>query len=154
MKPVLIVDDEQQIRLLVKTLLSGEGFESIEASDGCSAFVTTQKLDGGISLLVTDINMPGSPVNGVELAGAVKSEFPEIPVLFISAEPSSTTDLDSVVPGNVFVKKPFALREFVETARKLVTQASQPNRGLVRRRLGNALRGPGSPRLLPRCSGQ
>lgn len=77
MKPVLIVDDEQQIRSLVKTLLAGEGFESIEASDGCSAFLTTQKLAGGISLLVTDINMPGSPVNGVELPGAVKSEFPE-----------------------------------------------------------------------------
>jgi DNA-binding NtrC family response regulator len=151
-KPVLVVDDEQQIRLLIKTLLSKEGLESIEASNGCSALAAAEKIHGEISLLLTDINMPGSPVNGVELAGAVKSEFPEIPVLFVSSEPSSATDLDSVVPGNVFVKKPFDLRVFAETARKLVAQASQLNRG--RRRLGNALRGTGWSRLASRCSGQ
>lgn len=154
MKPVLVVDDEQQIRLLVKTLLSNEGLESIEASNGCRALATAEKIDGEISLLLTDINMPGSPVNGVELAGAVKSEFPEIPVLFVSSEPSFAADLDSVAPGNVFVKKPFDLRVFAETARKLVTQASRPNRGLVRRRLGNALRGTGWFQLTSRCSGQ
>jgi two-component system nitrogen regulation response regulator NtrX len=153
MKPVLVVDDEQQIRLLVKMLLSEEGIESIEAGDGCSAFATAKRLDGEISLLLTDINMPGSPLNGVELAGAVKSEFPEIPVLFISSEPSSATNLDSIAPGNVFVKKPFDLRVFAETARKLVTQAPQLNGGLVRRRL-SALRGTGGSRLLSRCSGQ
>jgi DNA-binding NtrC family response regulator len=154
MKPVLVVDDEQQIRLLVKMLLSKEGLESIEASNGCSAMAEAEKIDGEISLLLTDINMPGSPVNGVELAGAVKSEFPEIPVLFVSSQPSSARDLDSVAPGNMFVKKPFDLRVLAEAARRLVTQASQPNRGLVRRRLRNALRGAGWSRLSSRCSGQ
>jgi CheY-like chemotaxis protein len=154
MKPVLVVDDEQQIRLLVKTLLSKEGLESIEANNGCNALATAEKIDGRISLLLTDINMPGSLVNGVELAVAVKSEFPEIPVLFVSSDPSSAADLDSVAPGNVFVKKPFDMRVFAETARKLVTQASQPNSGLVRRRLDDTLRGTGWSRLLSRCSGQ
>lgn len=121
MKPVLVVDDEAQISLLVRTLLSKEGFESIEASDGCSAFATAKKIDGEISLLLTHKNMPGSPVNGVELSGAVKSEFPEIPILFVSS--SSARDLNTVAPGNVFLKKPFDLRVFAETARKLVTQA-------------------------------
>lgn len=151
MKPVLVVDDEPQIRLLVKTLLLKEGLESIEASNGCSALATAEKIQGEISLLLTDINMPGSPLNGVELAGAVKSEFPEIPILFVSSEPNSATDLDSIVPGNVFVKKPFDLRVFAETARKLVAQASQ---GLVRRRLGNGMRGTGWSRAVSRCSGQ
>jgi DNA-binding response OmpR family regulator len=153
MKPVLVVDDEAQIRLLVKSVLSKEGFESIEASDGCSAFATARRIQGEISLLLTDINMPGSPVNGVDLAAALKSEFPEIPILFASSEPSSSEELEAVAPGNVFVKKPFDLRVFAETARKLVTQASQPNRGSVRR-LSNASRGTGSSRLLSRCSGQ
>lgn len=154
MKPVLVVDDEQQIRSLVKTLLSKDGLESVEASNGCSALATAEKIDGEISLLLTDINMPSSPVNGVELAGAVKSEFPEVPVLFVSSEPGSATDLDSVAPGNVFVKKPFDLRVFAETTRKLVTQSSQPNRGLVGRRSGNAQRGTGWSRLASRCSGR
>jgi DNA-binding NtrC family response regulator len=152
MKPVLVVDDDGQIRLLVRTLLSKQGFETIEASDGCSAFVTTRKINGEISLLLTDINMPGSLVNGVELAGAVKSEFPEIPILFVSSEPSSAPDLNIVAPDNVFLKKPFDLGVFAETARKLVTQAAEQNRGLVRRS-GNALGGTGWSRLLSRCSG-
>ena len=154
MKPVLVVDDEPQIRLLVTTLLSGEGFESIEASDGCSAFTTAKKLDGEISLLLTDINMPGSPVSGVELAGAVKSEFPEIPVLFVSSASILAADLDSVAPGNVFVKKPFDLRVFAETARKLVTQGLQLNHGPVLRQLGNVPPGAIQSRLLHRCSGR
>jgi len=40
--------------------------------------------DGQISLLLADINMPGTPVSGVELADAVESELLEIPVLFVS----------------------------------------------------------------------
>ena len=140
MKPVLLVDDEPQIRLLVKTLLSEEGFESIEASDGCGAFATAKRLDGAISLLLTDIDMPGSPMNGIELARAVKSEFPDVPILLVSGQ-RPATDLDSVAPGNVFVKKPFDPRVFADTARKLVTQASQPNHGPVRRQLGNTARG-------------
>jgi CheY-like chemotaxis protein len=110
---VLVVDDEPQIRLLVKTLLSEEGFESIEASDGCSAFATLRKLDGAISLLLTDIEIPGSPMNGIELAGAVRSEFPEVPVLFVSGQ-SPTTDLNSAAPRNEFVKKPFDPRVFAD----------------------------------------
>ena len=148
MKPVLVVDDEPQIRLLVKTLLSEEGFESIEASDGCSAFATLRKLDGAISLLLTDIEISGSPMNGVELAGAVRSEFPEVPVLFVSGQ-SPTTDLDSVAPRNEFVKKPFDPRVFADTARKLVMEASQPNHGPVRRQLGSAARGTEWSQLCP-----
>jgi DNA-binding response OmpR family regulator len=149
MKPVLVVDDEPQIRLLVKTLLSEEGFESIEASDGCSAFVTARKLDGAISLLLTDIDMPGSPMNGIELAAAVKSEFPEVPILFVSGQSPATTGLDSVAPGNEFVKKPFDPRVFADTARKLVTQATQPNHGPVRRQLGSTARETVWSRLCP-----
>jgi CheY-like chemotaxis protein len=146
MNPVLVVDDEPQIRMLVKAVLSAEGFESIEAANGCSAFLTAKRLDGEISLLLTDINMPGSPVNGIELAGAIKAEFPAIPVLFVSSAAIPFTDLDSAAPGNLFVKKPFDLREFIETARKLVAQTSQPNYEPVRGELGN--------RLLHRCSGR
>jgi len=150
---VLVVDDEPQIRLLVKMLLSREGLESIEASDGCSAFQTAKELDGEISLLLTDVNMPGSPVNGVELAGAVRSEFPEVPVLFVSSAPIPAADLESAAPGNVFVKKPFDLGLFAETARKLVVQGSRPNQEPVLHRLGNAQRGTAHFRHLERCTG-
>jgi hypothetical protein len=97
--------------------------------------------------------MPGSPVNGVELAGAVRSEFPEIPVLFVSSAPIPAADLDNVAPGNVFVKKPFDLRLFAETARKLVMQRSQPNQEPVLHQLGNTPRGAARFRHFERCTG-
>jgi hypothetical protein len=83
-----------------------------------------------------------------ELAGAVGSEFPEVPVLFVSGQ-SPTTDLDSVAPRNEFVKKPFDPRVFADTARKLVMEASQPNHGPVRRQLGTTARGTVWSRLCP-----
>jgi DNA-binding response OmpR family regulator len=88
-------------------------------------------------------------MNGIELAAAVKSEFPEVPILFVSGQSPATTGLDSVAPGNEFVKKPFDPRVFADTARKLVTQATQPNHGPVRRQLGSTARETVWSRLCP-----
>ena len=131
MKPVLVVDDEPQMRSLVKALLSEEGFNSIEASDGCSAYATLKKLDGEISLVLTDVNMPCG-MDGIDLAGAVKAEFPEIPVLVVSSRPSPPTDRDGIGPAYAFVRKPFELKVFAETVRNLISRAadiSQFSRG-------------------------
>jgi DNA-binding NtrC family response regulator len=102
----------------VTTLLARQGFESIEAGNADSAFSMAQK-DGQISLLLTDINMPGSMMDGIALAGAVKSRFPEVPVLFISSCPFPRTDLESAIPGSVFLEKPFDLRVFADSIQEL-----------------------------------
>jgi FixJ family two-component response regulator len=54
-------------------------------------------------------------MDGIALAGAVKSRFPEVPVLFISSCPFPRTDLESAIPGSVFLEKPFDLRVFADT---------------------------------------
>ena len=121
MKPVLVVDDEPQMRSLVKVLLADDGLDTIEAGDGCSAFATARKLDGEISLVVTDINMPCG-LDGLDLAAAVKCTFPGVPVLVVSSRPSPAADRNSIDPGYEFLKKPFDVRTFVQTVRKLLTQ--------------------------------
>ena len=63
---LLIVDDEPQIRSMVKLLLSRSGFQTIEARDGRSALDALRRNAGEISALVTDIEMVG--MSGVELA--------------------------------------------------------------------------------------
>jgi len=127
MKPVLVVDDEPQIRSLVKALLANDGLDTIEASDGCSAFATARKLDAEISLLLTDINMPCG-LDGLDLAAAVKCTFPEVPVLVVSSRPSPATDRNSIDPGYEFLNKPFDVRVFAQTVRKLVTQGKSQAR--------------------------
>ena len=118
MKPVLVVDDEPQMRSLLKALLAKDGLDSIEASDGCNAFETAKNLDGEISLLLTDINMPC--LDGLDLADAIRSAFPEIPILVVSSAPA--TDRDRMDHGYAFLKKPFDLKLLAQTVHQLLTQ--------------------------------
>lgn len=55
--PVLIVDDEPQVRSLIRTVLSKHGFRVVEARDALSALTAVQELDGAISLMVSDYSM-------------------------------------------------------------------------------------------------
>jgi CheY-like chemotaxis protein len=119
MKPVLVVDDEPQMRSLLKAVLAKDGLDSIEASDGCNAFETAKNLDGEISLLLTDINMPCG-LDGLDLAHAIRSAFPEIPILVVSSAPA--TDRDRMDHGYAFLKKPFDLKLLAQTVHQLLTQ--------------------------------
>ena len=116
--PVLVVDDEPQLRSLLRKLLCRHGFETVEAGDGHSALSTAQELNGELSVIVTDIDMPGG-MDGIELAKSVRSEFPAIPVVFISALPVSCTDLEVAAPGCVFVRKPFAPSAIIQALQTL-----------------------------------
>jgi len=118
MKPVLVVDDEPQMRSLVKALLANDGVDTIEASDGCVALETTRKLDGEISLLLTDVHMPCG-LDGLDLADAIRLSFPEIPILVVSSAPTTNPDRDH---GYAFLKKPFDLKVLAQTVHQLLTQ--------------------------------
>jgi CheY-like chemotaxis protein len=111
--PVLVVDDEPQLRSLIRTLLLKHGFRIVEASDGVSALSTVKKLNGAISLMVSDYSMPG--MDGGALAQLVKAQFPAIPVLLMSSEAYSC-DCRS---GDAFLAKPFVPAILVDTVRRL-----------------------------------
>jgi DNA-binding NtrC family response regulator len=117
-KPILIVDDEPQIRSMLKKLLSRNGFETIEARDGQNAISTVRELSGDIAALVTDIDMKG--MSGIELAKTVQSEFPTIQILLLSAVPNWEGELNRGVPGSVFLQKPFDPAMLVQTLKHLL----------------------------------
>ena len=87
----LIVDDEPAIRAYVKAILKKENFEVLEAENAPQAYKLIQKLNGGLDLIVTDVNMPGD-MDGVDLAYAIRNAFPAIPVILMSgyASPESS----------------------------------------------------------------
>ena len=105
MKPILVVDDEPQVRSYLKKLLLREGFEILAVHDGPSAIALIREIGGHIAALVTDIEM--RDMDGIVLAKAVTGEFPDIPILFITALPISEMDLRLSVPRCVLVQKPF-----------------------------------------------
>jgi DNA-binding response OmpR family regulator len=111
--PVLIVDDEPQVRSLIRTVLTKHGFRVLEARDGSSALSTVLDLDGAIGLLVTDYSMPG--IDGLNLARLLRTQYPAVPILLVSSEAFEGDSL----PGDAFLAKPFMPAVLVETARTL-----------------------------------
>ena len=78
---ILIVDDEEDIRVLLSRILKPHGFQVKTASDPASALETIE--DFQPQLLITDINMPG--MTGVELARVVRKLSPHTAIIVITA---------------------------------------------------------------------
>jgi CheY-like chemotaxis protein len=117
-KPVLVVEDEQEVRSLLKLMLAESGFEVIVAKDGTAALHELWKRRGDVALVVTDIDM--GRMNGLELAQSVQSEYPAVPILFVSGLPVPQSELEAVAPGTALVTKPFGPATLVEAVRKLI----------------------------------
>ena len=114
---VLLVDDEASVRSYVRRVLQRGGYQVLEAADGVDALDLVRKLGGAVDLLVTDVRMPRS--TGTELAKVVKTEFPNLPVVFISGE-HLKDQLHDPERRAVFVQKPFLPEVFLEAVKGLL----------------------------------
>jgi two-component system, cell cycle sensor histidine kinase and response regulator CckA len=79
---VLIAEDEDAVRILVRTVLSSAGFRVLEAASGTEAASLLENLDAPIDLLIADVVMPG--LVGPDLARQVLERFPETRILYIT----------------------------------------------------------------------
>ena len=118
MMPILLVDDERQVRCLIKTILAGQGFEVVEAEDGLRAFSTLQEFKGELSLIVSDVRMPS--LDGISLCKQVKKGFPHIPVLLCSGDA-----LEACGVGDGFLQKPVQPDVLIRAVRDLVADAGK-----------------------------
>jgi DNA-binding NtrC family response regulator len=80
MKQILVIDDEPQIRSLLKIMLEREGFDVITASDGKEGMKLFSKAT--VDLVITDIVMPEK--EGTEIIRELRKGYPDIPVIAIS----------------------------------------------------------------------
>ena len=117
-KPILVVEDEPQVRTLLKAMLAESGFEVVAAKDGTSAFRELRKRAGDFALVVTDVDM--GRMDGIELAQSVRSEYPVVPILFVSGLPIAPSELEGVVPGAVLLSKPFTAAVLVQAVQRLI----------------------------------
>jgi CheY-like chemotaxis protein len=100
MTRILLVEDEPEIRALLKKILAKTGYSILEAGDGIEALETIQRLNGDISLLVSDVRMP--KLNGTSLCRQVKETYPSVPVLLMSGN----ADPEECDVGDAFLEKP------------------------------------------------
>ena len=113
---VLVVEDEPLLRMLAVEVVEEAGFIAIEARDADEA-VTLLESRTDITLLFTDINMPGS-MDGLKLAHAVRDRWPPIKILVVSGKQQlQISDLPS---NSWFVGKPYQAAALVEELRSLV----------------------------------
>ena len=101
---ILVVDDELNMRLVLKALLNKEGYDVATASDGIEALKILKS--GGVEVVVTDLKMP--KLDGVGLLERVIRDYPSTPVIIITAHGTIATAVDALKKGAFdYITKPF-----------------------------------------------
>jgi two-component system nitrogen regulation response regulator NtrX len=120
---ILIVDDERDIRELVAGVLSDEGYECRTAgdSDGALAALDARRP----SLVLLDVWLHGSAMDGLEVLDAIKAREPELPVIIFSGHGNIDTAVAAISRGAVdFIEKPFEAEKLIH----LVSRATETER--------------------------
>lgn len=113
---VLVVEDDQQLRMIAIEVVEEAGFFAIEAQDADEA-VALLESRSDIALLFTDIDMPGS-MDGLKLAHAVRGRWPPIKILVVSGQ---VRHQHAVMPSSGrFVTKPYRVPAMVEELQTLL----------------------------------
>jgi signal transduction histidine kinase/ActR/RegA family two-component response regulator len=117
---VLLVEDEEGLRQLLKTVLEGAGYRVLEAGNGRLALDLSGAHAGPIDILVSDVVMPG--MSGRELVERIAPLRPEARVLLISGY-TQTAGFEHTIAkaGAAFLQKPFTPDVFLTKVREVLT---------------------------------
>ncbi|MFV0245708.1 MAG: sigma-54-dependent transcriptional regulator [Qingshengfaniella sp.] len=117
MSDILIVDDERDIRELISDILEDEGFATRLAggSEECLAALEVEKP----ALMILDIWLKDSQMDGIDILGKVKRENPEIPVVIISGHGNIEIAVAAIKQGAYdFIEKPFNIDQLLVVIRR------------------------------------
>tara|TARA_Y100001970_G_scaffold222598_1_gene273822 strand:- start:1291 stop:1989 length:699 start_codon:yes stop_codon:yes gene_type:complete len=108
-KTILVVDDEKDIRELLKYNLSTEGYNVITANDGLDA---KNKLNQDIDLFILDVMMPN--IDGLELCKIIRSNqnYNHIPIIFLTAKDNEIDEIIGLEMGaDDYIYKPISIHK-------------------------------------------
>lgn len=125
---MLIVDDERSIRVSLRTILSGLGFETVEAARGEEAISLIRTADFDAVLL--DINMPG--MGGIDVCRVMRRNSPRLPIVMLTVQDSEDRKVEALDAGaDDYITKPFQLRELIARLRAAVRRNTLAPEGQV-----------------------
>jgi two-component system response regulator (stage 0 sporulation protein F) len=120
MASILVVDDEPDVRLLIRVILEREGHDVKEAGDGAEALDLVQRVDPDVILL--DIRMPG--IDGWEVLEQLRESgrLSSTAVVMISAHSTPTVAQEAIDLGcRAFITKPFRAQDVTSTVQDVLT---------------------------------
>jgi CheY-like chemotaxis protein len=124
---VLVVDDEEDLRDIMRRMLDRRGFDTLVAGDSEQAIEVCRAHPGDIDVLVTDLGLPGA--SGGELSRAAIALRPRMGVVYISGLPKDIAVSKGLIADDaLLVKKPFTADLLIEALRVVIAQraASAP----------------------------
>jgi CheY-like chemotaxis protein len=123
---VLVVEDEEPVRLVAVRALRALGYAVLEAADGAAALARSAAHAGAIDLLLTDVVMPGA--SGPEVARALAAARPSLRVLFMSGYTErAARSRGRLPPGASLVEKPLTLDALGRAVRAALDAPAQGN---------------------------
>ena len=116
---VLVVDDEEDLRDIMRRMLDRRGFATLTAGDAQQAIAVCREHPGEIDVLVTDLGLPGA--SGGELSRTATELRPGMRVVYISGLPKEMAVIEGLIDENaVLVKKPFSTELLVSALREVL----------------------------------
>ncbi len=120
---ILVVEDEEDIRSLIAGILSDEGYTIREAGTSEEALVEFKARKP--SLVIMDVWLKGSKLDGIELLDVFKKTEPDIPVIIISGHGTVETAVSAIRKGAYdYIVKPFQSEKLLITAKRALEAAS------------------------------
>ena len=120
---ILLVEDEEMVRVLARKVLEARGYAVHEARNGREGLAFCQAHEGPIDLLVSDVVMP--ELGGRELAEAALKLRPGMKVLFMSGHTEDVVLREGIRKGAAFLQKPFTAPEFTQKVRETLDAATR-----------------------------
>jgi two-component system, cell cycle sensor histidine kinase and response regulator CckA len=117
---VLVVEDDESLRMLTARVLEANGYVTLQAGDGKQAIEVATRYSGPIDLLVTDVVMPG--LDGGELAAVLSAFRPELKLLYVSGYPNQLITYHGALETAVaLLEKPFTTQDLLSRVRSVLS---------------------------------
>lgn len=120
-QPILLVEDDPAVRLLIGELLSELGYQTIEARD---SDVAIRLLESGrsIDMMISDVGLPG--MNGRQLAEVARKHHPKVPILFVTGYAANAAIRAGFLGTNMaLISKPFQIEELAAKIGEMLSKS-------------------------------
>jgi CheY-like chemotaxis protein len=127
-RTVLVVDDEEVVRILLGRALTEAGYRVIQAHSGLDATAILEQDAPAVDLVICDLVMP--VMSGRDVARWLGTHHPDLPILFISGYPRAYLEAhDLHDPGIPLLRKPFLPSRLLESVEEMLTMVGGSGRG-------------------------